>query len=89
MASTTILDQFTINYLSEQQYQDAVDAGIIDPNALYLTPHSGGGGVSSYNDLTDKPSIEGVTLSGNKTFPQLNLDVLSNSDIEDIFQDLI
>lgn len=46
----------------------------------------GGGGVpSSYNDLTDKPSIEGVALSGNKTFPELNLDVLSNSEIEAIF----
>ena len=40
---------------------------------------SSGGGETprSYNDLTDKPSIEGVTLSGNKTFPELNLDVLS------------
>lgn len=46
---------------------------------------SGGGGSgvpSSYNDLTDKPSIEGVTLIGNKAFPELNLDVLSNAEIE-------
>lgn len=52
---------------------------------------SGGGGeptVVSYNSLTDKPQIEGVTLSGNKTFPQLNLDVLANSEIQDIFDNL-
>lgn len=44
---------------------------------------------TSYEDLTDKPSIEGVTLIGNKTFPDLNLNVLSNSDIQDIFDNLI
>lgn len=89
MASTTTLKKFVINYLTEQQYEDAVDAGVIDENALYLTPNHGGGGVSSYNDLTDKPSIEGVVLSGDKLFPQLNLDVLTNTDIESIFEDLI
>lgn len=89
MATTTNLNTLVINYLTDEQYQEAVDAGTIDANALYLTPNSGGSGVSSYNDLTDKPSIEGVTLSGNKTFPQLNLDVLSNTEIEDIFDELI
>lgn len=49
----------------------------------------GSGGVTSYNDLTDKPSIEYVTLEGNKTFPNLNLDVLTNTEIQDIFDNLI
>lgn len=35
---------------------------------------SGGGGTSSYNDLTNKPSINGVTLSGNKTTSDLGID---------------
>ena len=47
---------------------------------------SGGGGgepsISSYNDLTDKPSIEGVTLTGNKTYDELNLISITNSEIE-------
>ena len=30
-------------------------------------------GITSYNDLTDKPTIEGVTISGAKTASQLNL----------------
>lgn len=38
--------------------------------------------IKSYMDLEDKPSIEGVTLEGNKTFAELNLDVLSNAEIE-------
>ena len=33
----------------------------------------GGSGSSSYNDLTDKPSINSVTLSGNKTSANLGL----------------
>lgn len=33
----------------------------------------GGGGSSDYDDLSNKPSIEGVTLSGNKTAAQLGL----------------
>lgn len=32
-----------------------------------------GGGVTSYNNLTDKPSINNVTLSGNKTTQDLGL----------------
>ena len=33
----------------------------------------GGGGTTDYDDLTDKPQINGVTLQGNKTASQLNL----------------
>ena len=28
---------------------------------------SGSGGTTNYNDLTNKPSINGITLTGNKT----------------------
>ena len=34
---------------------------------------SGGGGTANYNDLSNKPSIEGVTLSGDKTAADLGL----------------
>ncbi len=37
-----------------------------------------------YNSLRNKPSIEGVTLQGDKTFPQLGLDIISNQDIDKI-----
>ena len=35
---------------------------------------TGGGGTSDYSDLTNKPSINSVTLSGNKTTSDLGLD---------------
>lgn len=38
---------------------------------------SGGGGTSDYDDLTDKPSINNVTLSGNKTAEDLSLGTYS------------
>ena len=38
---------------------------------------SGGGGTSDYDDLTDKPSINNVTLSGNKTAADLSLGTYS------------
>lgn len=33
----------------------------------------GGGGTSDYSDLTNKPSINGVTLSGDKTGADLGI----------------
>lgn len=45
---------------------------------------SGGGGSDDYNQLRNKPSIEGNLLVGNKTFPQLGLDTLSVQEIEKI-----
>lgn len=37
-----------------------------------------------YNNLINKPSIEGVTLEGDKTFEELTLVKIKNSDIDDI-----
>lgn len=41
----------------------------------------GGGGTSNYNDLSNKPQINSVTLSGNKTASDLGL--VSESDFEE------
>lgn len=35
-----------------------------------------------YNFLINKPSIEGVTLVGNKTYEELNMNHLTNMEIE-------
>lgn len=40
------------------------------------------GGTTDYERLRNLPSIEGVTLIGDKTFPQLNMVKLTNSEIE-------
>lgn len=41
----------------------------------YMRQHSGGGGggSSNYNDLSNKPSINGFMLEGNKTSADLNI----------------
>lgn len=42
----------------------------------YIRNHSGGGGgggTSNYNDLSNKPKINGVELTGNKTSAELNI----------------
>ena len=46
----------------------------IDPDGtVYVIASGGGTGVSSYLALTDKPTIEGVVLSGNKTLEELGI----------------
>lgn len=48
-------------------------AGDEDFNFDWIPNTGGGGGTSNYNDLTNKPQIGGVTLSGNKTLTQLGI----------------
>lgn len=56
---------------------------------IYKKGGGGSGGTTDYNNLANKPQIEGVVLSGNKTFPNLNLNVLTNTEIQEIFDNLI
>lgn len=60
--------------------QDYTDTGVIASGG-------GGGGVTSYNDLSDRPRIGGVLLEGNKTAEELNLqpkgDYANKTDIPD------
>ena len=44
-----------------------------DYDTHWVNQSGGGGGTSDYSDLSNKPQIEGVTLSGNKTAAQLGL----------------
>ena len=44
-----------------------------DYDLTWTTPSGGGGGTTNYSDLTNKPSINSVTLSGNKTASDLSL----------------
>lgn len=39
---------------------------------------------NDYNKIINKPSIEGITLQGDKTFSQLGLDELTEQEIDKI-----
>jgi len=41
-------------------------------------------GTMDYDRLANKPMIEGVELSGDKTFEELNLHALTNEELEEI-----
>ena len=43
-----------------------------------------GGGATTYSELPDKPQIEGVTLEGDKTYEELNLQRMTNTELEEI-----
>lgn len=44
---------------------------------------SGGGGTTNYNALSNKPSINGVVLSGDKTTSDLKIKTTVNYTVED------
>lgn len=45
--------------------------------------------IRDYNQLKNRPKIEGVTLVGNKTFEELGFLEMSNSEIQDIINALV
>lgn len=45
--------------------------------------------IRDYNQLKNKPMIEGVTLTGDKTFEELGFLEISNSEIQDIINALV
>lgn len=66
------------------------EVGSVSATIIYRQGGGGGSGVTTnYNDLTNKPQIEGVTLQGDKMFPELNLDALTNTEIQSIFDNLM
>ena len=54
----------------------------LDTRVTYLEEHGGGGGggTTNYNLLTNKPQINGVTLSGDKSASDLGLDAVATTD---------
>lgn len=80
MATTTNLDSLVINYLTQEQYDEAQQAGTLNANQLYLTPDTGNtyGTVTSVgiaNATNGGLSISGspVTSSGSITVGHSNV----------------
>lgn len=49
----------------------------------------GTGGTSNYNDLSNKPSINGVTLQGNKTLDDIGVGALAEEKVSDLHEDTL
>ena len=45
------------------------------------------GGTNDYNDLMNKPSIEGVELVGDKTLEELGVEALTPQEIDELLRD--
>ena len=48
----------------------------------------GSGGTSDYNFLANRPQINGVTLQGNKTNEDININALTNREIDSIINSI-
>lgn len=61
--------------------QDTLTAGtgITISNNVISATGGGGGGTTDYTDLTNKPQINSVTLSGNKSFSDLGIPEITYS----------
>lgn len=70
--------EITIEIPEEASYLvfNFVGTDDLTPSVEYITESVGG--TSNYNDLSNKPSINGVTLQGNKTWQDLGLNIEEN-----------
>lgn len=66
---------------------DSVTIYVIANSNMEIEQVGGSSTVGDYNNLQNKPKINGVTLAGNKTSEDLDMDTTSitNSDIEALF----
>lgn len=56
---------------------------------IVIRPVINTGGSSDYNDLDNKPSINGVKLVGNKTNEEIKIGSMTNKDIDEILSGVI
>lgn len=50
--------------------------------------NSGGAGSDDYEKLKNKPSVNGVTLIGDRTLEEIGLEEISNLEIEEIIKSI-
>ena len=81
----TFLDDIanTVTQILEEYdgYANGKVLGVVDGEIKWVN-QSGGGGTTDYNDLSNKPKINNVTLTGNKSLEDLGIDTLINEKTE-------
>lgn len=91
-AATTYAQTSTKAYVGQSitvvdEANDIVTVYVISNSNMELSSVGGSASISDYDNIENKPKINGVTLVGNKTSEDLNINTVSmtNSDIEAIF----
>lgn len=92
MATTTDLEKLVINYLTQDQYDDAREAGTLNANELYLTPDTGStnGTVTSIatgGGLTGGPITSSGTISHDDTSSQSSISNSGRTYIQSVTLD--
>lgn len=82
-----LLGNKTLDELNIQSKLYAGEGISINGNVISATGGGGGGGTTNYEDLSNKPSINGVTLIGDKTFEDLGLNLPTKKVYKDITTD--
>lgn len=59
-----------------------------DIEKIEIEEAGGGGGTTNYEYLLNKPKINNVELVNNKTFKDLGINEITNTELEKIFKDL-
>ena len=71
--------------ITEADYDALTPAEQNNGTIYFIVDKSGGGGgITSYNDLTDLPQINGVTLQGNKSSDDIHLSSLNSSQLNSL-----
>ena len=68
----------TDNFEIELKSEDVFD--------ITMRESAGSSSTSNYNNLINKPCIEGEELVGNKTFEDLHMNALTNRELEALLQ---
>ena len=85
-AITTALDEEITRAKAAEQHKTYTLSKSADGSNIILTDGSGetASVSNTYTDVTNKPSINGVEIIGNRTFAELGEDTISNSELKDI-----
>lgn len=67
----------------ELEIELSEDTEVVEVEVANVIQTGGGeGGTTNYNKLSNKPQINGVTLSGNKSLSDLGIDSAINAEVE-------
>ena len=84
MSTTTNLDTLKINYLTQAQYDTALENDQINDNELYFTPSSGGGGGGG--DGTSTPTANATAAFDSAA--HMNSTDMTTQEVEDFIDGL-